>query len=66
MLFNQQMVPLPITNKAHPVVHTVVLPIVHAHVQPYFEDHHQIYRYPESSDEEDERHEDIKGIKESY
>ncbi|XP_050909945.1 uncharacterized protein LOC127123809 [Lathyrus oleraceus] len=34
-------------------------------MQPYFEDHQQIYHAPESSDEEEEIHDDIKGMKEN-
>lgn len=66
MQSTQQMVPLAFAIEAHPVVHTVAPPIVHTHVQSYFEDHHQIFHAPKSSDKEDERHGDIKGIKESY
>lgn len=55
------MVPLHFTIEAHHVVHTVAPPTVHTHEKPHFEDHHQIYHAPEFYDEEDERHEDLKG-----
>lgn len=47
------------------MVHTFAPPTVHACMQPYFEDHQQIYHAPESSDEKEERHDDIKGMKEN-
>lgn len=47
------------------MVHTVAPLIVHIHVQPHFEDQHHIYHAPESYDEEEKRHEDINGMKES-
>ncbi|XP_050896071.1 uncharacterized protein LOC127102780 [Lathyrus oleraceus] len=62
MQSTQQTVPLPLTTEAHPMVYTFASPIVHTRVQSYFED--QQYA-PEMSDEEEERHEDIKGIKDN-
>lgn len=62
----QQAVPLPFAIEAHPAVHTIAPPIVHTYVQPHFEDQHQIYHAPESSDEEDKVHEDIKGMKGNF
>ncbi|XP_050897174.1 uncharacterized protein LOC127103990 [Lathyrus oleraceus] len=59
----QQTVPLPTTNEAHPVVHTFAPPYVHARVQPYFEDQQHA---PDFSDEDDEMHEDIRGMKENF
>lgn len=62
----QQMIPLPIATEDHHVVRTVAPPIIHAHVQPYFEDQYKIYHAHEYSNEDDERYDDIKGIKENY
>lgn len=59
-------IPLPFATKARPMVQTVAPPIVHTHVQPHFKDQHQIYHASESSKEEEEMHEDIKGIKENH
>ncbi|XP_050916569.1 uncharacterized protein LOC127131696 [Lathyrus oleraceus] len=59
----QQTVPLPTIDEAHPVVHTFAPPLVHAHVQPYFEDQQHA---PYFSDEDDERNEDIRGMKENF
>lgn len=63
MQSTQQTVPLPLTTKAHPMVHTFASLTVHTRVQPYFEDQQHA---PEMSDEEEERHEDIKGIKYNF
>ncbi|XP_050877935.1 uncharacterized protein LOC127081758 [Lathyrus oleraceus] len=59
----QQTAPLPIINETHPVVHTFAPPLIRAHVQPYFEDQQHA---PDFSDEDDERHEDIRGMKENF
>lgn len=67
----KHMVPLPHATEVHPVVHTVVHPVVHisaqlvvdAGAQPYFGDSRYVCHAPESLDEEDEIHEDIKSIK---
>lgn len=45
------------------MVHTVARPLVHARVQPYFEDQQNA---PYFFDEDDERHEDIRGMKENF
>ncbi|XP_050875853.1 uncharacterized protein LOC127079510 [Lathyrus oleraceus] len=58
----QQTIPLPTINEAHPVVHTVAPPLVHAHVRPYFKDQQHAVDF---LDEDDERHEDIRGMKEN-
>ncbi|XP_050877821.1 uncharacterized protein LOC127081623 [Lathyrus oleraceus] len=63
MKSTQQTVPLPLTTEAHPMVHTFASPTVHTRVQPYFEDQQHA---PEISNEEEERHEDIKGTKENF
>ncbi|XP_050916061.1 uncharacterized protein LOC127131169 [Lathyrus oleraceus] len=59
----QQMVPLSTINETHPTVHTLAPPHVHAHVQPSFEDQQHAQNF---SDEDDERHEDIRGMKENF
>ncbi|XP_050908339.1 uncharacterized protein LOC127121962 [Lathyrus oleraceus] len=59
----QQMVPLPTIHETHPVAHTFASPLVHAHMQPYFEDQQHA---PEFSYEDDERNEDIRGMKENF
>ncbi|XP_050875374.1 uncharacterized protein LOC127079000 [Lathyrus oleraceus] len=59
----QQTAPLPTINENHPVVHTFAPPLVRAHVQPYFEDQQHA---PDFSDEDDERKEDIIGMKENF
>ncbi|XP_050915798.1 uncharacterized protein LOC127130883 [Lathyrus oleraceus] len=59
----QQTVPLPAINETHTVVHTFAPPLVRAHVQPYFEDQQHA---PEFSNEDDERQEDIRGMKENF
>ncbi|XP_050877301.1 uncharacterized protein LOC127081057 [Lathyrus oleraceus] len=59
----QQTVPLPTINEAHSVVHTFPPPLVHAYLQPYFEDQQHALNF---SDEDDERHEDIRGLKENF
>lgn len=48
---------------AHHVVHTFASPVVHARVQPYFEEQQHALDF---FDEEEERHEDIKGMKENF
>ena len=45
------------------MVHTFAPPLVRAHVQPYFEDQQHA---PDFSDEDEERQEDIRGMKENY
>ncbi|XP_050916132.1 uncharacterized protein LOC127131245, partial [Lathyrus oleraceus] len=59
----QQTAPLPTINENHPVVHTFAPPLVRAHVQPYFEDQQHA---PDFSDEDEERQEDLRGMKENY
>lgn len=44
MQSTQQAVPLPFATEAYRMVHMIAPPIIHTHVQPYFEDHHQVYR----------------------
>lgn len=66
MQSTQQVIPLPFATEAHPMVQTIVPPIIHTHVQPHFEYQHQIYHAPEYYVEEDERCNDIKGIQENY
>lgn len=51
MLSTQHAIPLPISTEAYLVVHTVAPLIVHAHVQPHFEDQQHVYYAPESCDE---------------
>lgn len=46
------------------MVHTFVPPTIHTRVQPYFKD--QQHAPKMSYEEEEERHEDIKGIKENF
>ncbi|XP_050875618.1 uncharacterized protein LOC127079255 [Lathyrus oleraceus] len=59
----QHMAPLPTINENHPVVHTFALPLVRAHVQPYFEDQQHALDF---SEEYGERQEDIRGMKENF
>ncbi|XP_050875221.1 uncharacterized protein LOC127078842 [Lathyrus oleraceus] len=59
----QRTAPLPTINENHPVVHTFAPPLVRAHVQPYFKDQQHA---PDFSDEDEERQEDIRGMKENY
>ena len=59
----QQTIPLPTINEAHPVVHTFAPPLIHAHVQPYFEDQQHA---PDFYYKDDERHEDMIGMKENF
>ncbi|XP_050896561.1 uncharacterized protein LOC127103338 [Lathyrus oleraceus] len=63
MQSTQHIVPLPLTTEAHPIVNTFTSSTVHTRVKPYFEDQQHAL---EMSDEEEERHEDIKGIKENF
>ncbi|XP_050902768.1 uncharacterized protein LOC127115217 [Lathyrus oleraceus] len=59
----QQIDPLPTINEAHPMLHTFAPPLVHAHVKPYFEDQQHASNF---SDEDDERHKYITGMKENF
>ncbi|XP_050889610.1 uncharacterized protein LOC127094888 [Lathyrus oleraceus] len=59
----QQTAPLPTINETHAVVHTFAPPLVHAHVQPYFEDQQHASDF---SEEDDERQKDIRGMKENF
>lgn len=45
------------------MVHTFASPTIHTRVKPYFKDQQHV---PEVYDEEEERHEDLKGIKENF
>lgn len=59
----QHVVPLPLVSEAYPVVYAITHPIIHIREHPQFKNPHHVYHAHESSDEEDEIHEDIKGIK---
>lgn len=60
------MVSLPLVTEAHPIAHTFAPPFVHTITSPQFENPCHVYHAPESLYEEDEIHEEIKGMKESY
>lgn len=51
---------VPLTTEVNQVIPTFAPTAMHTRVQPYFDDHQQVYDIPDMSEEGDERHEKLR------
>ncbi|XP_050888863.1 uncharacterized protein LOC127094035 [Lathyrus oleraceus] len=51
---------VPLTTEVNQVIPTFAPTALHTRVQPYFDDHQQVYDIPDMSEEGDERHENLR------